>query len=104
MELQTGKVTVFDYTKEGSSETTHRKVILTSVPTRVVKAISVDGLSDSEIAEVLEAYTEWAEYQYQQLKQIKSFEQWSSSTGYDLPTPSWRSFKVDGMSNVKTVK
>lgn len=91
------QVTTIRYTKvlsEGTTESTDRVIIPTTVPGNI-KALDVTDLSVEERSQIAEYHVEYAKYISNHMKQAFSFEDWlSHSKGVDF-SPKWRTFKPE---------
>jgi hypothetical protein len=85
------------YTKvlsEGTTESTERVVIPTTVPGNI-KALDITDLAVEERDQIVEYHIQYAKYISNHMKQAFSFEDWlSHSKNVDF-TPKWRTFKPE---------
>lgn len=86
-----GEVTTITYSKDTGDE--RRRIIVSSTPTTVVRAIDVTDApeTEQELVQMMAAYTE---YRDSRMKEILNFENWAAFTYNRTLTPKWRAFSA----------
>ena len=99
-QLKESQITTFTYTKD-DGESQQRTVIPSHIPSSVIKAIDVDGLSSDEAAKMATLHKEYQVYVKSITNTIYNFENWVAHTTGETITPKWRSFKSQNISLIK---
>ncbi|MGI0075828.1 MAG: hypothetical protein ACREAU_00285 [Nitrosopumilaceae archaeon] len=90
-----------EYESIGKKDITKRYIIPTVIPKDTIKAIDVSDCDNEARSELTKLLRDYKSYQVGFLKGMFTFEMWAEHVSKTLPDLKWRTFKVNGLKELK---